>query len=328
MAHGYYNLQGTFVTTSTQAEATNAWREERGYSTGGVYDMGGGNIIDAREESPAPATPAPAAAPATPAPATPGTTEETAAERNARLQAAFNQASTSQPLAPGQSLDQRLYNLSQFGTPPAVPSGTQQQYSIFGEPIDLEGPIGMSFADQPLGQEPYQDERQYDLSSRFGTPAAVVPNPIDYSRLTLGESSQFTGPLYQSSGSEQALLGPVAQAEEWFLGTGDRWGLGSSYIGIEMEDRKPPAALSLSTVRILTSGDDVTMEDVERIYEYNPETGHYLLKEGTGAGDDYYGDGYYNNSGTASYLRGTTGPGYTGRYAGASTGLINWRIGF
>lgn len=48
MAHGWYDLNGKFHETATRAEATNAWRAERGYSTGGVYDMGGGDIVDTR----------------------------------------------------------------------------------------------------------------------------------------------------------------------------------------------------------------------------------------------------------------------------------------
>ena len=63
MAHGYYNLQGTFVTTATKAAATAAWREERGYNPIGVFDMGGGEVVDTRREEPAPA-PAPAPTPA------------------------------------------------------------------------------------------------------------------------------------------------------------------------------------------------------------------------------------------------------------------------
>ena len=60
MAHGYYNLKGEFVTTASREEATNAWRKERGYSTGGVYDMGGGDVVDTRSAArPTPATPAP-----------------------------------------------------------------------------------------------------------------------------------------------------------------------------------------------------------------------------------------------------------------------------
>jgi len=44
-----------------------------------------------------------------------------------------------------------------------------------------------------------------------------------------------------------------------------------------------------------------------------------------GTGDDGGGGG---GSATTSYQRAISGGGYTGRYAGASTGLINWRIGF
>ena len=62
MAHGYYNLNGEFVETATREEATDKWREERGYSTGGVYDMGGGEVVDTRKvKSSAPATPQPTA---------------------------------------------------------------------------------------------------------------------------------------------------------------------------------------------------------------------------------------------------------------------------
>ena len=65
MPHGYWNKAGDFVPTDTKAEAVDAWRSERGYSTGGVYDMGGGEIIDTRNLA-APAISDPTS-PATPA---------------------------------------------------------------------------------------------------------------------------------------------------------------------------------------------------------------------------------------------------------------------
>ncbi len=49
--------------------------------------------------------------------------------------------------------------------------------SIFGEPIDLGGRIGLSFADVPLGRESYRDKRRYDLASRFGTPSGEITTP-------------------------------------------------------------------------------------------------------------------------------------------------------
>ena len=312
MPHGYYSLEGEFVETGTKEEATVAWRKERGYST--TTTTAASNLartltgIDRSAEVTARA-----------GVRTPATTSfvRRPVEPVAPLPSWWGKPTGggAEPVAaqPG------------FVRRPVTAPVRQPQTSIFGEPIDLGGQIGLSFADVPLGREPYRDERRYDLSSRFGVPPAV-PNVIDYSRLTPGEPSRLTGPEYPAIGSEQAYLGPVAQAEEFFLGAGERRGLGSSYIGISQEDRKPPAALSLSTIRILTSDTDVTIEDIERIYEYNPETGHYLLKESTGR--DGVWDGAWAAGGAATNYPRASGPGYTGRYAGASGGLINWRIGF
>ena len=49
MAHGYWNKEGKFIETASLAEATDAWRKERGYKTGGVYDVGGGKVVDTRD---------------------------------------------------------------------------------------------------------------------------------------------------------------------------------------------------------------------------------------------------------------------------------------
>jgi len=62
MAHGYYNLKGEFVKTATLEAATAAWREERGYEPLGVFDMGGGKVVDTRKETVAPTTTQTAAA--------------------------------------------------------------------------------------------------------------------------------------------------------------------------------------------------------------------------------------------------------------------------
>lgn len=65
-------------------------------------------------------------------------------------------------------------------------------------------------------------------------------------------------------------------------------------------------------------------------YYYDDAAGHWRL--GDPGGDGFVaGDGTRDGgarTGATSYQRATTGTGYTGRYAGASTGLINWRIGF
>ena len=156
------------------------------------------------------------------------------------------------------------------------------------------------------------------------------------------EPSQHIGRQYYQGGSEQAYLGPVKQAEEYFFGTGDRWGLGSSYIDIAPEDRRPPPILNQSTVRILTKsgpsylegvdyGPKMTMEDIERIYEYDPVTGHYLLKGAEPVADyGYPSSDYYTSSGQGYASAGPsygTDYGYGSRGGQVGGGLVNWRIG-
>ena len=340
MAHGYYNLQGTFVTTSTQADATNAWRAERGYSTGGVYDMGGGNIIDAREESPRPATPAPAA----PAPESPAAPVVDPNQELADILAArYPTQAPTQPRAPGQSLDQRLYNLPQFDVSPEYTHEAARLSQLDTGYIHEDARLGQVDRGEPTPSGSIWDRATGALSRGIEsnlesiglgsilegeyhspwdvTPAKQEPQVVE---------SQYTGRQYYQGGSERAYLGPVAQAEEWFLGTGDRWGLGSSYIDIAPEDRKPPPILNQSTVRILTKGTGVTMEDIERIYEFDPATGHYLLKGGEPDGGYPSGD-YYTSSGQGYASAGPgygQGYGYGSRGGQVGGGLINWRIGF
>jgi hypothetical protein len=324
MAHGYYDTKGNFIETATKAEATDAWRRERGYSTGGVYAMPGGEVIDtrsvARERETTPA--ATLAQTFTDTPTVPY--QELANTLAARYP-------TTAPVAPTYTHED--FRLGQVDRTTTVP---EQQYSVFGEPIDLQGPIGLSFADVPSRSRAVQPT------------TTTIPEDSTVGRwIGRGEEeptiqpSQYTGRQYYMGGSEQAYLGPVKQAEEYFFGTGDRWGLGSSYIDIAPEDRKPPPILNQSTVRILTKsgpsylegvdyGPSMTMQDIERIYEYDPVTGHYLLKGATEPTVDY-GYGYYTSSGQG-YA--SAGPGYGQGYGYGSRGgqiggnLVHWRIGF
>ena len=158
MAHGYYNLEGKFVTTSTKEEATVAWRKERGYST------------------------------TTTAAATNLAKTLTGIDRSAEVTArAGVRKPTTEPVAPlpswwgkptGGGVEPVAARPS-FVRRPVEPVTSKPATSIFGEPIDLGGRIGLSFADVPLGREPYRDERRYDLSSRFG-----VPTTSDSARTT------------------------------------------------------------------------------------------------------------------------------------------------
>ena len=336
MAHGYYNLQGKFITTSSKAEATDAWRKERGYSTGGVYDVGGGEVVDTRRA----AAQRTAAAP-TPEPTPAATLADTFAGYDVQSLQSLSAPTTAPTVASA------FLATSGYGAEP-LPYGERASAGI-GENV-LTGGGSYQHQQTPATTQPTASgsiwERTLGALSRgaesnleaIGLGGEYHSPWITKEAEPKVEPAQYTGRQYYMGGSEQAYLGPVKQAEEYFFGTGDRWGLGSSYIDIAPEDRKPPPILNQSTVRILTKsgpsylegvdyGPSMTMEDIERIYEYDPATGHYLLK---GAGEPALDYGYTSSGqGYAS-----AGPGYGSGYGYGSRGgqigggLVNWRIGF
>ena len=151
-------------------------------------------------------------------------------------------------------------------------------------------------------------------------------------RVIQRRTSRYTGPEYYRGGSEQAYLGPVAQAEAFFTGSqGERWQLGAFYRGIAPEERDPPAFLSQATYRILTEGTDeryrVPVELVDQLYEQDPTTGHYVLRYGEPAPPISGGYGDYGFPSYAGYP-GFSYPSYS--YDGydyvRSFGLVTWRI--
>ena len=153
-------------------------------------------------------------------------------------------------------------------------------------------------------------------------------------------------------GSEQARLGPVAQAEAFFFGTtgddpnapGNRWRLGGYYRGINPEDRNPPVFISPLTYSILTGttsteeGFNVPPEFIERLYDLDPVTGFWVRKTGSEdlpidagyGGYGGYGYGYpgYGYPGYGGYSYPSYGGGGGGSFAprAPSAGLVNWRI--
>ena len=149
------------------------------------------------------------------------------------------------------------------------------------------------------------------------------------------EAGEFEGRQFYQGGSEQAALGPVAQAEAFFSGTeGERWQLGGFYRGVNPEDRNPPAFISPFTYRILTQGVEeafnVPPEFIERLYDFDPVTGFWVRKPGSedlpiDAGFAGFGNGL--GGGFPSFDFGP-GPGGTGSGArrGSSMGLVSWRI--
>ena len=352
MAHGYYNLKGDFVTTATKAAATAAWREERGYNPIGVFDVGGGEVVDTRKEQPSGPAPTPIAATPTEQAATnlaQTFTGETDVQRNARLQAAFDAASTS--VVP--TTDALVRATSGYGitTTPELSKQAEIEarsgYTLDDparQRIEQRGGYDLYIPPEPqlqtgfreldtnlYGQQGAGEAALAAAQQTYLAPAQPAPTPAPL------QPPQYTGRQYYQGGSEQAYLGPVAQAEEYFFGTGDRWGLGSSYIDIAPEDRKPPPILNQATVRILTKsgpsylegvdyGPSMTMQDIERIYEYDPVTGHYLLK-----GAEPALSAYYSSSGQGYASAGPgygTGYGYGSRGGQIGGGLVSWRIGF
>ena len=194
MPHGYYSLEGEFVETGTKEEATVAWRKERGYST--TTTTAASNLartltgIDRSAEVTARA-----------GVRTPATTSfvRRPVEPVAPLPSWWGKPTGggAEPVAaqPG------------FVRRPVTAPVRQPQTSRFGEPIDLGGQIGLSFADVPLGREPYRDERRYDLSSRFGIPSTEATTPestwqrsIDFG--TPAATSAYQGPTGQVGPNE------------------------------------------------------------------------------------------------------------------------------
>jgi len=319
---------------------------------------------------------------------------ETAAERNARLQAAFNKASTStktttstyvpapsytapKRYVPAPSYTPPTYVPAPAYTPPPAPTpaaaladtftgydvqGIQslagptptvepatsrfvepQQTSIFGEPIDLGGRIGLSFADQPLAQEPYQDERQYDLSYRytapsepesawqrsidftdyntrqyeleqFGTPPQDQPSTSSWTQSELdmlGGMSVDAAIAWGSRYTGQALFGDVdPRTGEQFQGAFDR------ETGELVNPNLMPSLLSPAFANQLGIS-----EEQRVMLGYNPDYPYELLDIAAGGGGGIVrGGGGGGGGGGYSPSRGY---GYS-----PSNPLISWRIGF
>ena len=342
MAHGYYNKKGEWVATSTKAEATDAWRKERGYSTGGVYDMGGGEVVDTRRAA----------------------TKRTAAKTVAAPTPAATLANT----FTGYDV-QSLQSLSAPTTTPTV-ANTFLATSGYGAPSLPYGARASAGIGENVftggGSYQYQQAPPAAPASQPYSPFSVIANALSTTgRATAGvlgidvdkpyvspwtqkkETSvapgtpgQYESRAYYMGGSERAYLGPAAQAMEYFYpGEGGKYGhfgLGDFYKDIAPEDRKPPPVMNQSTVRMLTKsgpsylegvdyGPSMTMEDIERIYEFDPQTGHYLLKGGEPVADYGYPSGGYYGSAGYGYRPGS---GYGSRGWQEGGNLVNWRIGF
>lgn len=227
--------------------------------------------------------------------------EETAAERNARIQAAFNKASASMPTT-------------------ATPDMPAQEHSIFGEPIDLSpgAQIGLSFADKPLSQTSYQDERQYALSRFDPTQPASSPSSF-YSRGGIPQGTpqdQIPFGMMRGAASltSQSLFGGYDPGTGGFFeGAYDRQG------NLINPDLKP----NMLTPELAQLMWPYASEAVRISLGYNPEAPYNLQEEIPGGSSIAGGGGGGGGGGRRGVSSSGAGAGFP-RYS--NWGLTMWRI--
>lgn len=230
-----------------------------------------------------------------------GVKKETAVERNARMQAAFNAASKARPSMPTT----------------ATPDMPAQEHSIFGEPIDLSpgAQIGLSFADKPLDRTSYQDERRYSLS-QFGTsptqPASSLSSFYSQGR-TPQDQIPFAMMRDAASYTSQSLFGGYdVRTQGFFEGAYDRQG------NLVNPDLKP----NMMTPELAKLMWPYASEAVRISLGYNPEAPYELMEPIDGGGGGVADSGRVGGrsiSGRPSSI-GTGVPRFSG------WGLTMWRI--
>lgn len=144
MANGYYNTSGQWVPTSSYEEAVDAWRAERGYSTGGTYTTPSGTVdtsaaaqqrqqrTQPSTQSPQTQTSSPAQTPttSTTAPATSsliGSNTWTTPWENYQTAQQLGLTPTTAPTTGSSTLNNIQQVSSQTGIPPAVLLSMWQQ---------------------------------------------------------------------------------------------------------------------------------------------------------------------------------------------------------
>jgi len=319
MAHGYYNLKGEFVTTASREEATNAWRKERGYSTGGVYDMGGGDVVDTRKS---PSTPAAPQVTAPEVPATPAYDVQ-----------GIQSLAPAPPAVPTTSYN--VQGIQSLGGTPDAPSPFYDVQSVQSQRTQTQRTSGATPTEQAAGQGggvpeqvlPYFADvgsgTQY-LWSQYPQNVGAVGTPTEqrYGQTDAEGNYAGYGPTsYQWSESPASLaemaqgrtpVGPAlaaADTVEMFL---TEWGVRPGFV-------TPFVAQSLG----LSATDMGEMGYVQDLY------GQWIALD--------FGEESLTDSGAGGGYGGYTGGGYAGGggysspanfRSGYTSGLINWRIGF
>ena len=313
VTHGYYNKEGKFIATTTKAAATAAWREERGYNPVGVFDVGGGEVVDTRAERPS----APAAPSITPTGAQEGATYDVQG---------IQSLATTTPAVPTTSYDvQGIQSIGQQAPqPPSAP--TYDVQSIQGTPATQPTISGATPTEQAAAQgggvpthiDPYFEDlssgMQY-LYSQWPYNVGGVGTPTE-----LRAGGGYGPSSYQWSESPASLaelaqgrtpVGPAlaaADTVETFL----------TEFGVRPEFVTSFVQQSLG----LTPSDMMSMGYVQDLYArwIALDFGDEELVGGTaGTGGGFVDSGGVGGGGYASPA---------GFRSGYTSGLIQWRIGF
>jgi len=306
--HGYTNLAGDFVNTNTLAEAVDAWRAERGYSTGGVYDMGGGEVVDTRNVQSAPATPtAPVTPTVAPVPAAPLAVPSYDVQSvqgggvpNAPVQGTYTPTQATQ----GTGTQQAQYTPTQQTQGTGTVQQTTQGNATPAEQSAAQG------GGTPDNIQPYSDLQSwfnpFDAGG-YGTPA----------ELGAGGGYGPSSVQWSEDANNLALMkqgvSPVAMAEN---------AVNTVYSFLTDFGVRPDFITPYVQERLgLTPQDMIAMGYAQDPY------GRWILLD---FGDAQAGAG---GSGGGSYSGGSYGGGGGGGSGGSSfrsgytSGLINWRIG-
>ena len=232
-------------------------------------------------------------------------------------------------------IEERKYNLPQYGTPSVPNPPTQEsmtpteqsaanrgqlpaQIAPYQDPIITQGSAYMDFFGVPYN--PYVGPTgPWDESG--DAQAIAQQRYLEGPEITTvaGEASQYTGREFYQGGSEQAYLGPIWQAQAAFnLLTPEEVG----FLGVS---NALPSHLNPAQERVLLNN-GVPPNVLEELYDYDSDTGFWFRTSYGDLGDVSDAGGYdsYNpyNYGYGGYSY----PSYGGSGSGGG-GLINWRIG-
>ena len=234
-----------------------------------------------------------------------GSGAETAAQRNARLQAAFNKASTSTKTTA------KTYVAASAYKAPAVPKSTVPP------PLSQEALTRQRQTAQDLGLNTYgapttgATPGEQAAAQGGRTPTTITPYSDPAQQSTWQRAADYT---FTKQGSTKTYEDQLIADSARLTGQAIfNYGKIPNVISTAVANQLPYTYYGYSSA-------DQFLKDLG-YYEQSP--GQWIQGE-AGAGTTTGG----GSSGTSSYRYATSGGGYTGRYTGSYYGLMNWRIGF